>query len=463
MGDRTLALYHRLPASARSCVASARGYYLRSWRYGAETERLVEEALCREQWSTNRWTQWQNEQLAVVLHRAATRVPYYRDYWSQRRARGDHSSWELLENWPLLEKDEVRKCPEAFVADDCSTSSMYEERTSGTSGKPLKVWWSRLTVRKWFALFEARCRKWYGNSRQDRWAMLGGQLVTPHAQVHPPFWVWNRALNQLYLSSFHLAPHLVSHHLDALERYRIKYLVGYPSSISALAQGALRLKRRYQMSVVVTNAEPVHDWHRRVIEEVFQCPVRETYGMAEIVAGASECKYGRLHQWPEVGLVESLPKEGNGAEFVCTSLLNSDMPLIRYRVGDCGQAPVSIPCECGRTLPVIAGLKGRSNDMLLTQDGRKVFWINPIFYGMPVHAAQVIQETREFIRILYVQAPGYNSSVQQVIANRLRQRVGNIQFTFEPVEELPRDPSGKVRAVICRVPAAQQEIAVYAN
>ena len=55
------------------------------------------------------------------------------------------------------------------------------------------------------------------------------------------------------------------------------------------------------MTVAITNAEPVFDYQRWAIAEAFQCPVRETYGMAEIVAAASECTAGKLHLWPEVG------------------------------------------------------------------------------------------------------------------------------------------------------------------
>ena len=118
----------------------------------------------------------------------------------------------------------------AFVADDCKIQDMYFEHTSGTSGSSLSLWWSLKTVRAWYALFEARWRRWYGISRDDRWAILGGQLVAPADQSRPPFWVWNHALNQLYMSSYHLAPHLVPSYLDALIRYRCKYPLGYTSS-----------------------------------------------------------------------------------------------------------------------------------------------------------------------------------------------------------------------------------------
>ena len=79
-----------------------RGLYLSSWRYGPESERLVEEALEREGWSPARWRSWQEERLAYVLHRAITQVPYYRAQWAERRRHGDGSSSELLENWPIL-------------------------------------------------------------------------------------------------------------------------------------------------------------------------------------------------------------------------------------------------------------------------------------------------------------------------------------------------------------------------
>src|SRR5919108_1156824 len=114
MRDTVLRLYHRLPAPTRSVAASLRGLYLRSWRYGPETERLVAEALEREQWSPERWKIWQEERLAYVLHRAATQVTYYREQWAARRRRGDRASWEYLENWPILEKEVVRETPRAF-------------------------------------------------------------------------------------------------------------------------------------------------------------------------------------------------------------------------------------------------------------------------------------------------------------------------------------------------------------
>src|ERR1019366_7584484 len=132
------------------------------------------------------------------------------------------------------------------------------EHTSGTRGTPLTLWRRRETQRDWYALMEARMRRWHGVSRHDRWAILGGQLVVPVSQTTPPFWVWNPALHQLYMSSFHLSPEFAPHYLDALKLHNVKYLLGYTSALEFLAREAIRLGRtNLKMAVALTNAEPV--------------------------------------------------------------------------------------------------------------------------------------------------------------------------------------------------------------
>lgn len=457
--------YTHLPPLARSIAASLRGHYLRAWRYGSETPRLVEEALEREGWSAARWNAWRGERLSFVLHRAATRVPYYREQWARRRSGGDKASWEYLEHWPVLEKNAVREAPRAFVADDCDPRRMFHEHTSGTTGTSLDLWWSRATVRAWYALFEARCRTWHGVSRHDRWAILGGQLVTPAGQRRPPFWVWNAGMNQLYMSSYHLAPDLIPHYLDALARYRITYLWGYTSSLYALAQEALRLGRRdLRMAVALTNAEPLFDYQREAIAQAFQCPVRETYGMSEIAAAASECGHGRLHFWPEVGIVEAVDDgqpalPGTPGDLICTGLLNADMPLIRYRVGDRGVlAGAGGTCGCGRRLPLLESIEGRIDDVLYTRDGRLIGRLDPIFKAnLPVLEAQIIQESLDRVRIRYVPAPDFTPPAERSMIERLRERMGQVEVVLEALDEVPRTASGKFRAVICTIPASDRQ------
>jgi phenylacetate-CoA ligase len=452
-------LYERLPHPLRSVAATWRGMWLYRWRYGAETERMVEEALERETWTPTQWKTWQEAALASLLDRAAKEVPFYREYWTLQRRRGNRASWEILENWPILEKEHLRKNPLAFLADDRSRTWMLHLHTSGTTGTPLELWQSRDTVRQWYALFETRWRRWYGVSMHDRYGMLGGRLVTPVGQRRPPFWVWNQAFRQLYCSSYHLAPDLIPHYLDALARYRVTYLCGYTSSIYLLAEEVLRLGRTdLGMKVVVLNAEPVYDSHRRVIEKAFRCPARETYGMTEKVMGASECEHGALHLWPEAGVVEVLGEDGASTagfgDLILTGLLQRDMPLIRYRIGDRGALQsISSCCSCGRTLPILQSVDGRSDDVLVTQDGRQIGRLDPVFKAdLPVREVQVIQEALDRLLVRIVPAEGFTGADEAVIRARLQDRLGKIHIDIEFSERLPRSSGGKIRAVVCQIP-----------
>jgi len=88
MNSLSFQIYSCLPAPLRNLAASLHGYRLNSWRYGPETEELVVEALDREKWSREQWKKWQEERLAYLLHRAATKVPYYKEIWAKRRRNG---------------------------------------------------------------------------------------------------------------------------------------------------------------------------------------------------------------------------------------------------------------------------------------------------------------------------------------------------------------------------------------
>lgn len=459
-----LGIYGAIPG-LRPLLASVRGYQLRSWRYGPETERLVEAAWDRETWSPCRLRDWQQEQLARALDGAARQVPYYRAMWAARRRRGDRTSWECVGNWPPLEKAAIRENPHGFLADN-PRQRRYRETTSGTSGQPIPIWYGRDTARAWYALVEARWRGWYGVSRRDRWALVGSQLVTPVGQDSPPFWVWNRGLQQLYLSAYHLSQKSLPYYLDALAAHRVRYLWGHSSALTAMAREALRAGRTdLRMHVVVSSAEPLRPQQRRVIGQAFACPVRESYGMSEMAAGASECEDGRMHLWPEVGWLEVLDSDrpvspGEPGDLVSTTFLNSVMPLVRYRIGDIGALPAGDEiCPCGRSLPQLPRIEGRVSDVLYTRDGRQISpgAVEAIFdTDLPFLEGQLIQESLGRVRICYVPWAPLSGSQADELVDRVRRRLGDVEVQLEAVAEIPRGAGGKFRAVLCRIPEEER-------
>ncbi len=453
--------YRRLPSSFRNVVASVRGYQLKRLRYGPETDCLAREAIEREAWNMGQWRTWQNEKLAALLHRAATRVPYYRERWSERLRHGDQASYQELANWPVLKKPSLRASPLEFLADDRNPRRMWCEHTSGSTGTPLTLWQSREAIRSWYALFEARWRGWYGLSRHVRWAMLGGQLVVPVEQDVPPFWVWNPAMRQVYLSVNHISEATVKSYLDALARYQVEYIWGYASALFVLASFAIaRGLAVPPLKAAISNAEPFYAHQREIISKAFGCPAYDTYGMSEMVCAASECEHGTMHLWPEVGIYEVLRDDadkpsvpGQVGRLFCTGLLNADMPLIRYETGD--RVAIAKPgtrCACGRALPILLSVDGRTDDMIVTPDGRRLGRLDPVFKAdFPICEAQIIQDQPDHLRVLIVPDKNYSPGAESTIAAALRERVGNMRITVERVASIPRGQNGKFKMVVSRL------------
>jgi glycosyltransferase involved in cell wall biosynthesis len=214
------------------------------------------------------------------------------------------------------------------------------------------------------------------------------------------------------------------------------------------------------MRVAIANAEPIYAYQREEIGAAFQCPVRETYGMAEMVAAASECAEGSLHGWPDVGVAEVLHDEadepvgpGESGRLVATGLVNRAMPLIRYGVGDRARfAPDSRRCACGRGLPILEQIEGRSDDVVITPDGRRVGRFDPVFKAdFPIREAQIVQEAPDRLVVRVVPAPGYLPEHAEDLRHRVRMRVGDsVAVTVESVDRIPRTRAGKFRAVVRR-------------
>ena len=97
---------------------------------------------------------------------------------------------------------------------------------------------------------------------------------------------------------------------------------------------------------------------------------------------------------------------GEVGEVVVSNLYNRAMVLLNYRVGDLG-ALSTIPCPCGRSLPLLAGFEGRCTEVLQLPDGRKIPYVMfEVLLKNELHdsiQAQMVQSTPA--RILLADRP----------------------------------------------------------
>jgi phenylacetate-CoA ligase len=267
-------------------------------------------------------------------------------------------------------------------------------------------------------------------------------------------------MKQLYLSSYHLSPQNIQAYVETIKRHQLVYLLGYASSLHTLAQFILEQNlSTYRLKAVISNAEPLYPHQKNVISQAFQCPVYDTYGLSENVCAASECLNGQMHLWLEVGCtevfddLEDVPiPEGQTGRLICTGLLNLSMPLIRYEVGDRGCLSTETDCVCGRQMPILGVIEGRSDDVIITRDGRRIGRLDPVFkVDLPVREAQVVQTDLDQITVRYVPAPGCTENDLKTLVERMQERLGEMAISLEQVEQIPRTSNGKFKAVISKV------------
>lgn len=453
--------YEKLPVWAQHAAVSLYGLYWYRLRFGRGYQAAFDEYLNRELLPAEGWQAWQASALKHLLTEAAQRVPYYRQNWSSTTRQAALAG--KLENLPLLEKDAVRADAYAFLRDDCPRKGLQVFHTSGSTGTPIASLWTVQELRASMAVREARSARWADVSFQHPRATFSGRMVEPDPASQGPFYRFNLAERQVYLSPFHLRPDTARQYVAALRKHNVEWLTGYAVSYYLLAQFILAEGLEVpSLKAVITTSEKVTEEMRAVMERAYGCKVFEEYSTVENVLFASECGHGRLHVSPDVGVVEILRPDGSACapgetgEVVATSLLRRTQPLIRFRLGDMAAWPDKneAPCPCGRILPVIKEVVGRIEDVITGPDGRQLVRFHGIFVNQPhVREGQVIQEALDRIRIKVVPVPGFDTADVQDIVGRIQQRLGTaVQVIVEPVESIPRTTSGKFKAVINLLP-----------
>ncbi len=447
-------VYSQLPVWTQHLVVSAYGMYWYWLRFGDGYARYVEEYRNRERFCSRDWRGWQEGRLRELLGSAARKVPFYKRIWG--KAEKAVATAGRLQELPLLEKESVRREPEAFLREDLRPWRRLVFHTSGTTGTPIATIWTVQEIRSSLAVREARSARWAGVSFKDARATFSGRLIEPNAESHGPFYRLNLVERQVYLSAFHLRPDTARFYVAALRRHRVQWLTGYAMSYYLLAKFVLDQRLKVSpVKAVITTSEKVTAEMRQVMEAAFSCPVYEEYSTVENAVFASECERGRLHVSPDVAVVEILRPDGTPCEpgevgeVVATCLIREYQPLIRYRLGDLARWDPGI-CPCGRNMPILKEVVGRIEDVVVGPDGRQMVRFHGIFVDQPhVREGQIIQEAMDRIRVKVVPTDGLRAEDIHDIVHRVRQRLGlKVNVIVEAVEQIPRTRAGKIRAVV---------------
>lgn len=433
---------------------------------GRPTFRFLRE-LERSQWyAPNEVRALQAGKLGNLLAHARANTSFYRDRLSHwEKMSPDVDVPEALKGVPLLTKDDIRESGEDMLWRD-APGGVHPYTTGGSGGEPLAFYFDR---RRQACDQAARIRthRWFGVEVGDRELFLWGSPIEL-GRTNRLRRIRDRLFNHLLLDAFNMSPAHMDQYLEAWKRFRPTCLFGYPSSIALLADYARSCGHApdlRSLRAVFVTGEVCHPPLRETIESFFEAPVADGYGSREAGFIAHQCLEGNLHITAEHVIVEivnakgEVLPEGEPGEMVVTHLDAYAMPFIRYRTGDCGRLKPG-RCACGRGLPMLDVVEGRTTDFLYLPDGtikHALSIIYPIRECAGVRQFRVTQQ-KDYSIVVDVVADDRRERISlESVRRRVRPVIGDtVDLRVEFVDRIPAADSGKYRHVISHVPSAVQ-------
>lgn len=457
-------VYSHSPVALQHVMVSAFGARWRWRRFGPGFDDELAGFLARAHFSAAEWRDYQTAMLRQLLAVAWTRIPYYQEAW---RGLGldlptiERFTLDDLRSLPVLEKDAPRTAPEAFCIDG-DPQKAVACATSGSTGTPVRAYFTNADFRRAIALREARSCQIAGVSFKQPRATFSGRLVEPNPRSTGPFYRFNAFERQVYFSAFHLSPRNAAAYVEPLRRHEIVWGTGYTHAWHQLASFMLDqgIAPPASLRAIITTSEKLTPPGRETIKRAFGCPVYQEYGTVEDAVFACEHPDGRLRLSPDAGILELRRPDGtiveasssDEGETITTGFIRRRQLFIRYRLGDVARWDQE-PDRTGYAMPILKEVVGRLEDVVVGPDGRRTVRFHGIFTELQgVREAQVIQEELDRLRILVVPSPHFGEDTVREIEQRIHARLTSaMRVTVEPVEAIPRTQAGKLKAVISRL------------
>jgi phenylacetate-CoA ligase len=454
-------IYQRAPVCVQTLLLNAYALGIQWHRFGAPYRAAVRQLLKTQLWPRQRIRAYQDERIRQIVSSAYDGSPYYRRVMDQAGVTPrDIHGVEDLARLPLLTSDFVRRRGEELLTSAKPLREWLHGHTSGTTGSPLSLWYDRNTC--WFNNAVHRRQRIWAAMPADAWiGLLLGRVVVPTSQQRPPFWRLNRVHRDVWFSSFHMSEDNLRFYVSEIQRRKLQFLEGYPSTLFILAQYALRHGTQLPMRAVFTSSETLHSVQREAIEAAFGCRPYDFYGLAERVIFATECEHhDGKHLAEEYGYTELVDEhgrpvpDGQPGYLVGTSLHNEAMPLIRYLTSDISVIRCE-PCECGRTLARIEDVATKAEDIVVTPEGRMIspsILTHPFKPFPQIIKSQIVQGRLDHLLVKLIPSDEFTPEHRKLLVEQLARRLGpRMEIEIRIVDEIPQEPSGKFRWVISRV------------
>lgn len=407
----------------------------------------------------------QSRRVRRMVRYAYRHVPYYRDTMSHLGIRPDQiQGAEDLSRLPLIDRNDLRRDPQAFVSRAVDLSTCLHLLSSGSCGTPNTIWHDPASVFQNAAHGERErpgMTRALGNWRAYRETVTIARFGASQIEIQgfvQERGCFPRGLRRERQYIFLSDP--PEKNLSLINEFRPDLLYCYGSYLDMLVRYIRRTGARWHRPKgVLYNSDNLSDATRSWLTGECGIPVFSVYGCVEALKIGFGCEEGRGYHvnsdlYP-VRIIDSCGRDaepGQPGEVVLSNLVNRATVLLNYRLGDLSGS-VPEPCPCGRTLPLISTPLGRADQVIELPDGSEIhpMFIHDVCLRVPgIVQYQVRQTEPAALRVSLVTAPDADDqAVERGVRAGLRERLGaSVKAEVRFIDELERVRGGKVLAVM---------------
>jgi phenylacetate-CoA ligase len=316
----------------------------------------------------------QLSRLKATAARAAAHVGHYRKALAGV-APGDIKSLDDLAKLPFTTKEDLRQNYPFGMFAVPMNEIVRIHASSGTTGKPTVVGYTRSDIDTWAMLMARSIRAAGGKSSDKMHIAYGYGLFTGGLGFH-------YGAEYLGCAVIPVSGGFTERQVQLIVDFEPDLIAVTPSYLLAIADEFDRQgidARKSSLRVALLGAEPWSEAMRAEIERRMGLDAVNIYGLSEVIGPGVASEYAESkdgltiwedHFYPEIidpDTGKVLP-DGEEGELVLTSLTKEAMPVIRYRTRDLTRL---LPGHA-RAMRRIDRIKGRSDDMLIIR-GVNVF------------------------------------------------------------------------------------------
>jgi len=387
-----------------------------------------------ETWSYGKTKEYQFNSLKNVLINSQNNVPYYGKLFAEYEFNPNIQSFEDMKKLPYLTKGIIMDNFNDLISKNFNGKKILF-KTSGSTGKRLEFYGEDSMFKK-EAAYISHSFKSHNSSLYKEWSVW----IRRHSPKDKnDLIVRDYELKRIYLSAFHLNDETINDYVRIINQSKTKTIVTYPSTAywlsCLLEKNNLILDRITSIHGASEKCLPM--WSEK-IKSVFGFNLKMHYGQVEKVSFAYQSSFSENYH---ESLTYSFSEYDDNNTIIGTSFMNNVMPFIRYKTNDVVEL-LETPDYSFSSPLIIKEIDGRVDDMIVSESNSKIPSVN--FYTImskikEIKMFQFYQKIDKSTKLSIVVREGFNEITLNNLKKEITQRIGNIPFVVEFVDEIHRD------------------------